>query len=409
MIGPMTTPSTRAAPGEPAGVPMSLVALLAAGAGLSAASLYYNQPILGAIARDLDATPSAVGWLPTLTQLGYASGIFLFAPLGDRFDLRRVISIKGAALALALVLAGLAPSITLLAAASLAVGLLATTAQDFVPAAAALAPPTARGRIVGTAMTGLLLGILLSRVVSGIVGEHFGWRAVYFGAAGSVVAVTALASVRLPTMTPTAIAPYGALLRSTLGLLRRAEPLRRAALAQALLAVAFSGFWSTLALALAEPPYRMGSAVAGAFGLAGAAGALVAPVAGSIADKRGPERVIRSGVALVIASFVAMAVAPASLPVLIAGAIVFDLGVHASLISHQTIVYGLDATARSRLNAVLVSSMFLGMAIGSAVASRVLAAWGFAGVAVLGAGAASIAMLVRVLPSGRSFAARPAR
>ena len=408
MIGPMTTPSTRAAPGEPAGVPMSLVALLAAGAGLSAASLYYNQPILGAIARDLDATPSAVGWLPTLTQLGYASGIFLFAPLGDRFDLRRVISIKGAALALALVLAGLAPSITLLAAASLAVGLRATAAQT-VPAAAALAPPTARGRIVGTAMTGLLLGILLSRVVSGIVGEHFGWRAVYFGAAGSVVAVTALASVRLPTMTPTAIAPYGALLRSTLGLLRRAEPLRRAALAQALLAVAFSGFWSTLALALAEPPYRMGSAVAGAFGLAGAAGALVAPVAGSIADKRGPERVIRSGVALVIASFVAMAVAPASLPVLIAGAIVFDLGVHASLISHQTIVYGLDATARSRLNAVLVSSMFLGMAIGSAVASRVLAAWGFAGVAVLGAGAASIAMLVRVLPSGRSFAARPAR
>lgn len=404
----MTSPSTLAAARpDPAGAPMSVVALLAVGAGFSAASLYYNQPILGAIARDLEATPAAVGWLPTSTQLGYASGIFLFAPLGDRFDLRRVIVAKGAALALALTLAGLAPSITLLAAASLAVGLLATTAQDFVPAAAALAPPTARGRIVGIAMTGLLLGILLSRVVSGFVGEHLGWRAVYFGAAAAVASVTALAHVRLPTLRPTATASYGALLRSTLGLLR-AEPLRRAALAQALLAVAFSGFWSTLALALAEPPHRMGSTVAGAFGLAGAAGALVAPIAGSIADKRGPERVIRSGVALVIASFASMAVAPASLPVLITGTIAFDLGVHASLISHQTIVYGLDATARSRSNAVLVSSMFLGMAGGSAAASRVFAAWGFAGVAVLGAGAATLAMLVRVLPADRGGANRSA-
>lgn len=407
--GPLSPKLTadRALPGAPPGsttqAPLapSLVFLLAAGAGLSAASLYYNQPILDPIAKDLHVSAKAIGYVPMLTQLGYASGILLFAPLGDRLDRRRVIIVKSAVLSATLLASGLSRSIEMLCAASLAIGLFATAAQDFVPAAATLAPAQSRGRIVGTVMTGLLLGILLSRLVSGAAGAQLGWRAVYFGASAVSAAVAVVAAVRLPSIAPSVHDSYGKLLRSIAALVRDVPALRRAALAQSLLSVAFSGFWSTLALVLAKPPYELGSTVAGAFGVAGAAGAAIAPVAGAIADKRGPELVIRTGALLVIASFLAMMVAPGSLIVLIAATIVFDLGVQACLISHQTIIYGLNPAARSRLNAVLVSSMFFGMSAGAALASRALARYGFPGVAALSALAAASALAVRLVPARR--------
>lgn len=375
--------------------------MFAAGAGLAAACLYYNQPILGTIARDLGATPGEVGIVPTATQLGYAAGILLSAPLGDRLDRRRLIVAKGAALAAALILAALSPSIVVLAIASLAIGLLATIAQDFVPAAAALAPAESRGKIVGTVMTGLLLGILLSRLASGTVGQHFGWRAVYFGAAGTVALLTVVAAVRLPPLAPSSDASYVALLRSIALLVRDVSALRRAALAQSFLSMAFSGFWSTLALALSAPPFELGSAIAGAFGIAGAVGALIAPVAGAASDRRGPEVVVRGAIVIVVVSFVAMALAPGSLVVLVITTVTADLGIQAALIAHQSIIYGLDPTARSRLNAALVSAMFFGMSSGAALASRALARWGFVGVAVFGIVTSALALVVRLWPSRR--------
>lgn len=388
-----------AASPSPPSLSPALVVLFAAGAGLSVASLYYNQPILGAMAADLRAPAGAIGYVPMATQLGYALGILLSAPLGDRLDRRRVIVVKGIALTVALGLAGLSTSVELLCVASLAIGLLATVAQDFVPAAATLAPAASRGKTVGSVMTGLLLGILLSRLVSGSVAERFGWRTVYFGAATTIALLTVLARARLPRFSPSSTASYGSLLRSIVSLMRDLAPLRRAALAQALLSVAFSGFWSTLALVLAEPPFRLGSAIAGAFGIAGAAGALIAPLAGAAADRRGPESVLRSSMVLVIASFGAMAMFPRSLWVLVATTISFDLGVQASLIAHQTIVYGLDPAARSRVNAALVSSMFFGMSAGAALASRALTHGGFVGVALLGIVASSLALAVRLWPT----------
>lgn len=375
----------------------SLLAVLAAGAGLSAATLYYNQPVLGAIARDLGVSARDVGVVPTTTQLGYAAGILAFAPLGDRYDKRRIVVAKLVALVVALVVAGLAPSIAVLSAASLVVGLAATAAQDFVPIAATLAAPTARGKTVGVVMTGLLLGILTSRLASGVVGDALGWRAVYFGAAASVAVLAVVSSFALPVLAPTTDASYFALLRSIGGLVREHAPLRRAALAQALLSMAFSGFWSTLALVLAAPPFGLGASVAGAFGLAGAVGALAAPLAGTLADRRGPGAVVVAGASLVVASFVAMGIFPSSIAVLVVTTVLFDLGVHASLVSHQTIVYGLAPEARSRLNAVLVSAMFFGMASGALVANRAFAAYGFVGVATFGAAAALAALVVRVL------------
>ena len=401
-IQPVHATAESVAPAAP-DLPSSLVLLLATGAGLSVASLYYAQPMLGVLGADIGASGRAVGFIPTLTQLGYALGILLLAPLGDRFDRRRIVLAKAAALCAALLVAGAAPSIGVLLAASLAIGLAATMAQDIVPAAATLAPEATRGKTVGTVMTGLLLGILLSRVVSGFVAEHFGWRATFIAAAVSIVLIGAAAWRGLPRFRPTTQLAYGALLGSLATLWSRHGMLRRAALAQALLAVGFSAFWSTLAVMLHGEPFGLGSAAAGAFGLAGAAGALAAPLAGRLADRRGPELVTRLGAGLVVLSFAAMGLAPlmpphAQLWLLALAAVGFDLGMQAALIAHQTIVYGIDPGARSRLNAVLFTSMFIGMAAGSALGALALAQWGWPGVTALATGTAAAALAVRLWP-----------
>ncbi|KQY88924.1 MFS transporter [Pelomonas sp. Root1444] len=366
----------------------ALTLLLATATGLAVASIYYVQPLLGLLSDQFGVGSAAIGLLPTLTQLGYAAAILLLSPLGDRFDRRRIIAIKAAGLVAALAFAALAPGFAALCIASVAIGLMATLAQDLVPAAATLAPEAERGKRVGQVMTGLLLGILLSRVASGSLAALAGWRAVYAAAAVAVALLMPLLWHGLPRFVPATQAGYGSLLASMAGLWVKHAPLRRAALAQGLLSVAFSAFWSTLALVLAGPEFGQGSAVAGAFGLAGAAGALIAPLAGGLADRRGPQAVIRAGALLVFVAFAVQAVAPASLWLLVGVAVVFDLGVQAALVSHQSVVYGLDAGARSRLNAVLVSVMFVGMAGGAALGSTLLAAFGWRAVPALGAVAA---------------------
>jgi len=387
-LAPMKSP--------PCVTPLSpaLTLLLATATGLAVASIYYVQPLLGLLAAQFGVGSAAIGLLPTLTQLGYAAAILLLSPLGDRFDRRRLIALKASGLVVALAFAAVAPGFAALCVASIGIGLMATLAQDIVPAVATLAPEAQRGRRVGQVMTGLLLGILLSRVASGALAAWAGWRAVYASAAVAVALLIPLLWRSLPRFAPATSAGYGSLLASMGRLWVQHAPLRRAALAQGLLSVAFSAFWSTLALVLAEPEFGQGSAVAGAFGLAGAAGALIAPLAGGLADRRGPQAVIRVGALLVFIAFAVQAVAPASLWLLVVVAVVFDLGVQAALVSHQSVVYALDAASRSRLNAVLVSVMFVGMASGAALGAALLAAFGWRAVPVLGAVAALGALAV---------------
>jgi predicted MFS family arabinose efflux permease len=386
-------------------VPLPMVLLLATGTGLGVASLYYSQPMLGVLGAEIGAgqatSSQAIGFVPTMTQLGYALGILFLAPLGDRYDRRRIILAKAAALCVALLLAGASPSVGVLLVASLAIGLAATMAQDIVPAAATLAPDAHRGKVVGSVMTGLLLGILLSRVVSGFVAEHFGWRTMFIAAAAAIALLGVALWRGLPRLKPTTHLAYRALLGSLGKLWLKHGALRRAALAQGLLSVGFSAFWSTLAVMLHGEPFHLGSSAAGAFGLAGAAGALAAPLAGRMADRRGPEVVTRVGAGLVLVSFAVMGLMPfvppqAQLGLLVASAIGFDLGIQVALIAHQTIVYGIDPGARSRLNAVLFTTVFIGMATGSALGSVALAHWGWMAVTALSAGAAALALAVRM-------------
>ncbi|WP_434463068.1 MFS transporter [Serratia plymuthica] len=378
-----------------------IVFLLAAGAGLSVASIYYSQPMLSIMGATFHAGVSDTGMVPTLTQAGYALGILLLAPLGDRHDRRQIIRIKGVLLALTLLLCGFSSSFPLLLLSSLAIGLAATVAQDIIPAAATLASDANRGKTVGTVMTGLLAGILLSRVFSGVVAEYFGWRSVYMLAALGVLVITLTIGAVLPRFKPNTTLSYPALLRSLGKLWADYPELRRAALAQGLLSVAFSAFWSTLAVMLAEK-YQLGSAVAGAFGLAGAAGALAAPLAGMLADRHGPDYVTKIGAAMVVCSFALMFLLPwlplpAQLALIALSAVGFDLGIQATLVAHQTIIYAINPAARSRLNAIMFTLVFIGMASGAALGSKVLESAGWPGVVLLATLASAGGLALRML------------
>lgn len=387
-----------------------IIFVLALGAGFSVASIYYAQPLLPLMGANLHLSIEGMGLVPTLTQAGYALGILFLLPLGDRHDRRKLILIKSVTLALLLLLCSLTGQLTSLLIVSLLIGMAATMAQDIVPAAAILAPAGKQGKMVGTVMTGLLLGILLSRTVSGLVGAMFGWRVMYQAAAVSIALIGLVMWRVLPRFEIHSTLSYPQLMKSMAHLWKRYPALRRAAFAQGFLSIAFSAFWSTLAVMLMEH-YQMGSAVAGGFGIAGAAGALAAPLAGSLADRFGAEKVTQMGAALVTVSFALMFLLPALPPhgqlILIAiSAVGFDLGLQSSLVSHQNLVYGLEPQARGRLNALLFTGVFVGMSLGSVLGSKLYVIAGWSGVVTLAVIAGAIALGIRLLESARVMSAQ---
>jgi predicted MFS family arabinose efflux permease len=394
-INPETTPKKTET------VSSSLIAMLAVAAGVGVANVYYIQPLLPAVRESFSVTSEQVGLAPAMTQAGYAAGMLFLAPLGDLIDRTRLIVIKGLLLVVALIATAIAPDLHVLLAAGVAVGALGSIGQDFIPVAAQMAPPARRGQVVGTVTTGLLTGILLSRSLSGFIADAFGWRAAYWIAAGLVIATGLLVTRRLPASRPSERGTYGALLHSLANLIGTHAALRKALLTQALLAVTLGAFWSTLALMLAEPPFQFGAGVAGAFGFAGAAGAIGASLFGRLADSRGPNVAIRLGSIMVILAFSGMLLMPSSLSVLICGAILFDLGVMAGLVSHQAVVNALDPSARSRLNGLLMTGAMIGVALGAAIGDWAWNHHGWSGVCLTGVVAGALALLRSLLPPSK--------
>ncbi len=381
-----------------------LLLVLSASAGLSVANIYYNQPMVGLMAADLGRLASQV---PTATQLGYALGLVLLVPLGDCTERRGLILWQTAALVLALAAAASLHGAVAILAASAAVGVAGTIAQQILPLAAELSPPESRGRTVGTVMSGLLCGILLARTLSGVVAEHLGWRAMFWVGAAIAAAMGVMLRLALPRVAPTQSVPYGRLLGSLAGLVRAHPALRRSALVQAGLFGGFSAFWSTLALLLQTPRFGLGSEAAGLFGVVGLAGVACAPLAGRLSDRHGPSGVVRLGVGLVLAAFAILAAFP-TLTGLTVGVIVLDAGVQMSMIANQTVVLGLDPATRGRMNTIFVASLFGGGAFGSAAAGLAWHAYGWTAVAGLGFAMALASLVVqlairvpaRALPSG---------
>ena len=365
--------------------------LLATIAGVSVANIYFNQPLLGDFRASFPQSAYLIGAVPAATQLGYAFGMLMLAPLGDRFDRRTLILMQLAALGVALIVASAAPTLTVLIAASLAIGVVSTIAQQAVPFAAELAPPAERGHAVGTVMSGLLLGILLARTVSGFVAQYFGWRAVFAASVAATIALAVVVMMRLPKSRPTSTLSYGKLLASMWHLTAESAALREAALTGGALFAGFSAFWSLLTLLLAGEPFHMGPQAAGLFGIVGAAGALAAPLAGKSADKRGPRAVITLSIVLVAVSFVVFALSSRSIAGLVIGVIVLDVGVQAAQISNQSRIYALKPEARSRVNTVYMVAYFIGGAVGSALASLAWHAMGWTGVCIVGLAATGLA------------------
>ncbi len=377
-------------------IPPGLTMLLAVTAGIAVANIYYAQPMVGLIAASFGTSGPAAVECVTAAQLGYAAGIVLLVPLGDRLDRRQLILGQGVLLTVALVAAAAAPSLALLAAASVVIGVASTLAQQAVPFAAELADEAQRGRVVGQVMSGLLAGILLARTVSGVVGEQVGWRPMFLLGALTELALLAWLWRALPRSRPVGRGSYGALMLSLLVLWARHRPLRRAALVQGFLFGGFSAFWSTLALMLAQPPYRLGAEAAGLYGVVGLAGVLVAPVAGRLADRRGPWLVGLAGTLLVIPGWAALAFLPGLIGIGV-GVVLLDAGVQATLIANQATIFALDPAARSRLNTVFVTGIFVGGAIGSAGGSLAWAAAGWPGVIGFGAVSAALALAAHLL------------
>lgn len=358
--------------------------VMSVASAMAVANLYYNQPLLADIGRSFQVSVREVGFIPMLTQVGYAVGLFLFVPLGDVLERRRLILGMLGAVSVALVGAALAPSVFWLSVASLLVGITTIVPQLLVPLAAHLARPEERGKVVGTVMSGLLIGILLARTVSGFVGAHFGWRAMYLLAAGMMVALAFGLRALLPPSPPGASLRYPALLRSMWGLLRSEPALREAAALGALAFGAFSAFWTTLVFLLERPPYGYGSEAAGLFGLLGAAGALAAPFVGRWADRRSPRFTAGLGLSLALVSFLVLGWQGERLWALVLGVLLLDLGVQANQISNQTRIYALMPAARNRLNTVYMVSYFCGGALGTYLGALAWSVAGWKGVCVIG-------------------------
>ncbi|OKI06208.1 MFS transporter [Streptomyces sp. CB02923] len=346
-------------------LPGRLVVLLATSCGLTVANLYYAQPLLEMLRRAFQLQDSTAGLLITLTQLGYAAGMVFLVPLGDRIENSRLVSVLLTVTALAMAAGGLAPTFTVLLIAALVAGATSVVAQILVPYAADLAPDHLRGAMVGKVMSGLLAGILLSRTVGSLLADVAGWRTVYLVSA-ALMAILALVLRRaLPHRAPTSTDSYTALLRSTARLIRVHPQLRRRSLYHACMFAAFSAFWTTISYVLTTAPYRYSQLQVGLFALVGAAGALVAPLAGRLADRGLAHRLTPVTCLLASATLIWAGLAAHQILVLAAAAVLLDCAVQCSLIFGQHAIYQLDADARARITSVYIATFFIGGAIGA--------------------------------------------
>lgn len=344
--------------------------LLATACGLIAANLYYAQPLIGLIAPSIGLAPSAASLIVTLTQLGYCAGLVLLVPLGDLVENRRLTLMTLGGAILALGMAAVAPSAAWFLAASLAIGLGSVTVQMLLPIAAHMAPNASRGRVVGNVMSGLLLGIMLARPVASMAAAAFGWRPL-FGASALLMLVLAVTlRLLLPRRQPQATHSYASLIGSLWMLLRQTPVLRRRAAYQAGVFTAFSLFWTAVPLELAGPTFALTQRGIAWFALAGAAGAVAAPIAGRVAD-RGWSRPA-TGISLAVAAVAflfARLGGTGSMAALLAAAILLDLGVQSNMVLGQRAIYELGPHVRSRLNGIYIAIFFAGGAFGSAIAS----------------------------------------
>ncbi len=362
---------------DPRAFPTWKTFLLAAACGLIAANLYYAQPLAGPISVALGLSPRATGLIVTLTQVGYGAGLLLVVPLSDLFENRRLALILLGVSALALLAAALSTHAVLFLVAAFFIGFCSVVAQVLIPLAAHLSPEALRGRIIGTVMSGLLLGIMLARPVASLLAALTSWHAVFFMAAAAMAVLALVLGYTLPQRFPTSKLRYGELIVS-MGKLAATTPLlRRRSLYQAALGAAFSLFWTTTPLLLTAPPFHLSQRGIALFALAGVSGAIAAPIAGRVADRGWTRPATALAMLAVAGGFLLTRIAldgsARAQALLVVAAVIIDFGMTAGVSLGQRMIFSLDPELRGRLNGIYVASIFVGCAIGSA-----LGGWAYA-------------------------------
>ena len=358
----------------------SLTLSMAIASGVAVANLYYNQPLLADMARALHVDSHAIGLVATATQIGYAAGMPVFVPLGDFVERRTLTVCLFVVVAGALAGTALAPNLPALILASFLVGMTTIIAQILIPLAAELTSAAERGKTIGTIMTGLLLGILLARTVSGVIAQHFGWRLMYWVAAALAIVFAGVLSLMLPHIPAHSKVSYAGLMRSITDIIREEAKLRQVSITAGLIFASFSAFWTTLIFHVSAPPFRYGPQEAGLFGLVGAVGAAVAPWAGRLSDTRSPRFVVKVALGILLVAFVLFWGVGNYLWGLIIGVVVLDAGAQAAQVANQTRVLSLRPDARNRVNTVYMISYFTGGSLGSLAGSLAWSRWGWNGV-----------------------------
>ncbi|MEW7312024.1 MFS transporter [Buttiauxella gaviniae] len=367
------------------GLSPALIILMSIATGLAVASNYYAQPLLDTIANAFSLSINQAGFIVTAAQLGYAAGLLLLVPLGDMFERRGLIVFMTLLAAGGMVITALSQTLWVMILGTALTGLFSVVAQILVPLAATLAEPEKRGKVVGTIMSGLLLGILLARTVAGLLANLGGWRTVYW-VASVLMVFMALALWRgLPKVKSETHLNYPQLLSSVFGLFIKNPLLRTRALLGCLTFANFSILWTSMAFLLASAPFNFSDGMIGLFGLAGAAGALGARPAGGFADKGKAHLTTTIGLVLLLASWIATAMGQYSVIALIVGILVLDLTVQGVHITNQTVIYRMMPEARNRLTAGYMTSYFIGGAAGSVISASAYQHAGWNGVCAAGA------------------------
>ena len=376
----------------PATMPSWLVLMLATACGLIVANIYYAQPLVGPIAESLSLSPGAAGLVVTMTQVGYGAGLLLVVPLGDLVENRRLVISVVLLAALALTAALFAHHAATFLAAALGIGFGSVAVQILVPYAAHLAPPERRGQVVGTVMSGLLLGILLARTVAGALSSLGDWHTVYWVAAALMLLNTLALWRALPRYAQTTRMHYGQLIGSVFAQFARYPLHRQRSLLGCLIFAMFSVLWTSLAFLLSSEPWSYSDATIGLFGLAGAMGALSARHAGVLTDRGHGARLTVLGVVALLVSWGLLGLGAYSLIALVAGIVLLDLALQAVHITNMNMIFNLDEAARNRLNSGYMFLYFVGGALGSLGSAAAYQQAGWLGVCLLGGGLGVLAV-----------------
>ncbi|MCU1760930.1 MFS transporter [Pseudomonas sp. 14P_8.1_Bac3] len=379
-----------------------LVLLFAFCCGAIVANIYYAQPIISLIAPDIGMSNGSASFIVSLTQIGYALGLFFLVPLADLVENRRLMITTIVITIFSLIAAGLAKQPSVFLVVSALIGFSSVSVQMLIPLAAHLAPEESRGRVVGGIMGGLLLGILLARPLSSLVADHFGWRAVFIAAATLMLIISIVIAMTMPKWQPAHRATYGQLLRS-LGQLFCHEPvLRQRALYQGLMFAAFSLFWTAVPLVLSREFGLTQSQIA-LFSLVGAIGAVAAPISGRLADAGHTRRASQLAMVLGAVSFLPAFINPfyGVIGLAVTG-VALDFAVQMNMVLGQRAVYALGTANRGRLNALYMISIFIGGAIGSSVASSLYEHFSWLAIAAVGSGLSLLTLIVFSLVSRRA-------